>query len=1327
MTRLTRRLLIAAAGLAGICVLLMIAGITVARSAWFRDEVRQRIIREVESATGGRAEIGAFSFDWSRLRAEVRSFVLHGAEGPGEPPLFSASSVQVGLRVISALRREVDIADFTVVEPRVRIVIYEDGRSNLPQPEAARAGRHPVEQVLGLAIKRFEVRQGLVEIDQRQFPLNVRGENLSARWFYRADGPSYAGEVSFRKLNLSSPSYMPTALDADLSLALANNQLVVQEARLATGRSSAKVTGKVTNLAAPRMSLSLDARLSLPELISFAKVKAVGGGTLAVTGDLAFAGRSDFALKAKVKGSGLSARVEGAEIKGLNLSAAVALDPQELELDRLSISALGGTFSGSAGFNRSGRLRVAGDLREIPLDGLAALRGMPPPWRGLASGAIELIGIWAGGALHGVKLTGRVGITPADAVKPISGFVDMTLDQGAGTLTFGDSHLATAASRASFTGALGQRLRVELETSNLEDLLPAAAYLNGGATPRLPIALRNGIARFSGTVTGGLNDPRAAGRLSLTNFTYESRLFDRLEADGAVSRRGVEAAKLTVDQAGARVEGTGRLALLDWRPDRSGRIAGSFILRGLPVSRLAAESGAKIALTGELAGSFQLGGTLGEPQITGKVTITGAEAFGRRVKQGWGQFRYASRMLSVGSFQLDWGTARLAGSAQYSHRVDDWSSGALRFRVSSKDVRLADLRVPAGIPEGLDGLVDADLKGAASAEGARLLLSEVQGNASLRKLALGGKVAGDLSLSVSTETSTALVDATGVLAGAKVKAQASCLLQGTYPVQGELSFTGFSVSSLRPWFPGGGVDQPPLEASGDGRVVFRGAGLNPESWSARLEMPAVELQPPPGVKSPVSGLRNAGLIALAINRKEIRVLGAQFAGPDTNMRITGKIDLLSRYSAYDLRIHGGINLGILRNVDPDITATGETMLDATIRGPRARPEIYGRADLKGVSLFLSGVSNGLDNVTGVVYLFRDRATIENVTAQTGGGTLKLNGFVGYAGDRLSYRLRAAIGRVRVRYPEGVSTSVDASLDLTGTSQRSLLSGTVTILRAGVAQDVDLASLLARSTLPMLTPAVQNDLLRGMQFDVRVETSPNVRIDTSLTSDVQAEAEMRLRGTPYKPVLLGRLLINQGQVNFMGNRYRISRGEVSFLNPVRLEPVVSLDLETRVRGIDVTMNFTGPMDRLNVAYRSDPPLQVQEIIALLAVGRAPTSDPTLLARQSERDQSWQQIGASTLVGQALAAPVANRLQRFFGVSRIKIDPKLTGLGNNPEAQLTLEQQISRDITFTYVTNLAQEQQQLIRVEWNISRQWSILAVREETGLFSVEFQYRKQFR
>jgi translocation and assembly module TamB len=103
-----------------------------------------------------------------------------------------------------------------------------------------------------------------------------------------------------------------------------------------------------------------------------------------------------------------------------------------------------------------------------------------------------------------------------------------------------------------------------------------------------------------------------------------------------------------------------------------------------------------------------------------------------------------------------------------------------------------------------------------------------------------------------------------------------------------------------------------------------------------------------------------------------------------------------------------------------------------------------------------------------------------------------------------------------------------------------------------------------------------------------------------------------------------------------------------------------------------------------------------------------------------------MGASALVGQAIANPVAGRLQRFFGVSRLKIDPSFSGVENNPQARLTLEQQITRDITFTYITNVTSSNPQVIRMEWAFSRQWSVIAVREENGLFGMDFLYKRRF-
>jgi translocation and assembly module TamB len=226
--------------------------------------------------------------------------------------------------------------------------------------------------------------------------------------------------------------------------------------------------------------------------------------------------------------------------------------------------------------------------------------------------------------------------------------------------------------------------------------------------------------------------------------------------------------------------------------------------------------------------------------------------------------------------------------------------------------------------------------------------------------------------------------------------------------------------------------------------------------------------------------------------------------------------------------------------------------------------------------------------------------------------------------------------------------------------------------------------------------------------------------------MQADANLRLRGTATNPALLGRVNITQGELIFFGNKYTFNQGTISFFNPAKIEPVLNVDLETKARGVDVILTVSGPATKLNVSYRSDPPLQFSDIVALLTTGRTPT-DPALAVRDTGQSQNLQQIGASALVGQAIAKPVAGRLQRFFGVSRIKIDPQLTGITGSPEARLTIEQQVTPDLLFTYVSDVSSTSTQLIRVEWDFNRRWSAILTRTENGYLDMDFAFKKQFK
>jgi translocation and assembly module TamB len=516
--------------------------------------------------------------------------------------------------------------------------------------------------------------------------------------------------------------------------------------------------------------------------------------------------------------------------------------------------------------------------------------------------------------------------------------------------------------------------------------------------------------------------------------------------------------------------------------------------------------------------------------------------------------------------------------------------------------------------------------------------------------------------------------------------------------------------------------------SAEGQLRIDGPALKPQLLKAELRISKFEIGPAPDASLPTATLtlHNSGPLVATMANSVITVESARLVGRSSDFSITGKLPF-ERKSGLDLRVSGRADLALVREFSHDLNASGAVTADATVRGPFDAPQVNGRMEIHDAAMDIAGSPNGISKASGVVLFTGGRATIQSLSGETGGGKIEISGFAGYGGGPVIFRLHAQAAQVRVRYPEGVSTIADASLNLTGTSDRSMLAGTITVRRTGFNAESDVSSLLAKSAEPVRTPSARTGFLGGLNFDVQINTSFDTQFETSLTENLQAEANLRLRGTASNPALIGRINITQGQMVFFGTKFTINQGSIAFYNPLRVEPVLDVDLETKARGIDVMLTVSGPVDKLNLTPRSDPPLQFNEIVALLATGRNPTSDPALLAAQSTTPQSWQQMGASALLGQAISSPVAGRLQRFFGVSNLRIDPTLPGLETNPQARLTLEQQVTPDLTFTYITNVTTSNPQVVRVEWSLSKQWSVVALREENGLFGLDFFYKRRFK
>ncbi|MCE5310147.1 MAG: translocation/assembly module TamB domain-containing protein [Acidobacteriales bacterium] len=1317
-----RRAKIALLIAAGLCLSLVATCLVVVRTSWFREKVRERIVREVERATGGRAEIGSFQFDGGQLRAEIRDFVLHGTEREGAP-LVRARRVAVVLKLVSALRRDIDIQSLEVETPQVRISVHPDGSTNLPHPKVPRGTRNAVEQFLALAIGRVDIVDGTAECGIEQIGINLHGGELRARLFYKPAPEMYLGQVSLSQAKLDSARIPAGPMDIAASIELEGNRIAFREARIRTAKSSAILDGEIADWRSPRLAARFSGEFSIAEFARSWSLPVAPTGMASFQGGLRYDTTGGWRAQSNIAAKGLAYQGYGVRIEGASLNGAADWSPGRLNVRRMNVAALGGRFDGDASLDGNTDLRVDGRVTGLPIDRVFAARGLAtPPWNGAISGEVHLRGKASSPAQ-------RLAATLALAGPSIGGNIQLGYDGQIRRLSLGKTVLETAASRVEMEGDPGRSLRVALETRNFQDLAPAFT-LAGTVPPQpFPVALEGGSARFEGAITGGLSSPRIQGHVVLHNAIYEGLKYDRASASIDVASNNAQIENLSVERGKMRLAGEAQFGLSGFRVDGRAPLTASLSVVNADLSALVRSDPRLPPLSGTASAHLKLQGTFDQPAVRGSVELAKGSVASQPFDAIRGTVDYAGSRLAISKAQATIGGAPVEWSAVYTHTPGNWQRGSLSASLAAAEVPLSRIEAWKSMVSAADGRVNVQLEGAADIDEKGIRIRQLTALAESLNVTLGNRPLGSVRMRAVTSGDTMEIHPRAELAGAVVSGVVRVGLDATHPVAGDLQFRRLALSTLRACLAPNNPEPLPVEAFSEGKLTIRGQGLEPLRWQVRADIELLEIKPRTGAigsKLEELGLRNAEPIVIEGTLGEWRVSRARLLGHDTNLEIGGKVSLGAK-GRFDLRFRGGVNLAILRDFEKDLSASGRSELDAEVRGPLDDPGLYGRLKLVNASLYFSGVPNGLDRANGTVFFDRNRATIESLTAQTGGGTLALNGFLGFGGADTVYRLQATANQVRVRYPEGVSTTANATLNLTGTAGRSLLSGTVRIARSSISTHVDMGSLLAQSSQAVVTPVISNELLRGMQFDVRIETVPNARLETTLTRDIQIEANLRLRGSPSKPILLGRISATQGELNFFGTKYNIARGEVSFVNPVKLEPVVNLDLETRIRGIDITVNLAGPPNKLNMTYRSDPPLQLQELMALLTVGRAPSTNPSVAVRQFDTGLDWQQVGAGALLGQALATPVTGRLQRFFGVSRIKIDPQLRGIENNPQARLTVEQQISKDVTFTYITNLNKGQQQIVGLQWNVNKQWSIQAVREENGIFDVEFLYRKSFK
>jgi translocation and assembly module TamB len=202
------------------------------------------------------------------------------------------------------------------------------------------------------------------------------------------------------------------------------------------------------------------------------------------------------------------------------------------------------------------------------------------------------------------------------------------------------------------------------------------------------------------------------------------------------------------------------------------------------------------------------------------------------------------------------------------------------------------------------------------------------------------------------------------------------------------------------------------------------------------------------------------------------------------------------------------------------------------------------------------------------------------------------------------------------------------------------------------------------------------------------------------------------------VILGRIALTSGEAFFLGKRFEIQNGTIAFANTVRTEPLVNLYVNTVVDQYTITINLTGPMDRLKTTYTSNPSLSTADIINLLAFGQT-TADAASSA------STPASVGAESAVASAAGSQVASQVQKLTGISQLTLNP-LAGNNQNPGSQVAVQQRVSGNILLTFSTDVTSAQNESIQVQYRAKRNVTVSVLRDENGGYGIDVRYHKAF-
>ena len=411
--------------------------------------------------------------------------------------------------------------------------------------------------------------------------------------------------------------------------------------------------------------------------------------------------------------------------------------------------------------------------------------------------------------------------------------------------------------------------------------------------------------------------------------------------------------------------------------------------------------------------------------------------------------------------------------------------------------------------------------------------------------------------------------------------------------------------------------------------------------------------------------------------------------------------------------------GSFNNLDlllPWKGAKGRLNYLGEIRGLRTAPRLNGAVDFQGSLLPLPRFAHALNDYTGLAFVQDGKISVRSFQGKLGDGDVRGGGEVDIGRNGVESIDVRMDGQNMVLSPfERTRALTDGWVRLTKDSRSMVLDGELSVSQLSWRREI--YEKFGFSAAPYYQSRREKGFFDDLILNLRLRAGENAWMENSL-GRISGRFDLTISGNVYSPLVVGDIEALGGEVYFQDRKFRVIHGRLSFFNPASVEPFLDFRGETYVKDYRVTFSLNGLVNNLRPEFSSSPPLPPEDVLALLALGEA--------FRRSYSYDTSTRLSTASLLSFQIAEQAQKRAEGLFSLARFRIDPFVLGSSAEMTARLTVGRQISRNLSILYSTNLTTERGEIVRMEWDLGRDFSLVGMRNELGRISFDVKIRKRF-